>query len=318
MSTTATTSTSPTTVLIHNNNNTNISSLSSPNSRLLQSLHNERMQRQRIQPIQKQLSLLLPSTITKSKTPNYCLIPYKSWPGNAIGSIVWEGTLALLSYWENQQYGTTLTISSTPLNILELGSGIGLLSIGYSCIFANQLLNIYITDHKDVIPLLQENVNEYQAYISKNNPYTLPIPKFTVSSLSWGTTDNTLLTSNSNIDIIITADVIYEPISTKLFIETLDILLPKLSSTSSTTPSLSYCIMAYKERGIGDYFFQLLHEYQFIMEDLTPKTITNLSILHYTNQEKSNGITNSNKDNSSSTTIPWPYTQHRIFKIYRK
>ena len=131
------------------------------------------------------------------------------------GGLVWCASFILGEY-----ISTTIefspSLSSSPLNILELGSGTGLASIYLSAFLETSQIHssITTTDLPSLLPLLEQNVaaNRHESKFSTLTP----------SILSWGVDDGNF--SPDSFDYIIGADIVtslYDPVALASTIHTL-------------------------------------------------------------------------------------------------
>lgn len=143
---------------------------------------------------------------------------------NDLDKKIWDSSI-VLSHFLNYNYANEsntsrfvklLKNSKRPLNILELGSGIGLLSINLSQLL-NQNLNhsINLTDFNSALELIQLNLNRNKSLFKKNINFN----KF---ELVWGDLNNK--SHFNHYDLLIGADITYNSSSFKDLFKTLECL----------------------------------------------------------------------------------------------
>ena len=125
------------------------------------------------------------------------------------GGALWTAGLALSRYLEHAH-----AVSLRGQRVLELGCGTGLAGLVAAALGANAVL----TDIASVLPLLQSNVDCNAAAVAAGGGTA------EVAELTWGTTP-IAVDYGASFDLIIAADVIYEPAHVPLLLGVLQELL---------------------------------------------------------------------------------------------
>ena len=192
--------------------------------------------------------------------------------GDQTGTWVWPTTHVLLDYFLQQQqqhdneedylqqwfmHPTTSTSSSRrTINILELGSGCGLLGMALAAMAGPHQVHVTLSDHAGNIGWLQQNLA-----LNRSRPM-MQQRQVEARTLSWGKyKDNVTLLQQEQqqqpIDIILGSDLIYERTNHEALVETLIGLKDTNLIQFEKSPTI---LLAYphREKSTEDHFFQLL------------------------------------------------------------
>jgi len=176
-------------------------------------------------------------------------------PGGAIGSVVWRGAVVLCELLARRR---ALVAGR---RVLELGAGVGLVALVAARLGAASVLATDAPGAEDVLRLLRQNVEEGSgvaaaaAATEETEPAaaaaTTTSAVVHVAALAWGATTWPGGGEAADADLILAADVVYEPTSALMLAETLALALPPSGITRE-------CLLSYKERGAGEAFFAAL------------------------------------------------------------
>lgn len=203
------------------------------------------------------------------------------WPGDAIGSRVWDGAEVMIDFVQS-----TLRDEISGKRVLELGAGVGLLGLAIKCLGAG---NVVMTDNESTLELLRLNVAANLAAVGG---------AVAAAKLDWGSGGwahwsveqaEPSLCRAARFDVIFASDVVYQEASALLLVETLCNLMPVDSNETATTgcgttsgtescdhgtawtfSTRPYLLMAYKERGAGHAFFPAIKAAGFSCVQLWP------------------------------------------------
>lgn len=158
-----------------------------------------------------------------------------------LGAVVWDAALLLCRAMDSG------LVDVRGKNILELGSGTGIVGIVAGCLGARECL---LTDRLPMIPLLQENISSAMSTASvkcKN------VPKLRAGVLEWDQAEK------GNIipcDIILCSDVLYDESN----------YASLLRCMRSSVSADGFIVIAYKQRfpSIERVFFKSAQEYFFL------------------------------------------------------
>ena len=206
-------------------------------------------------------------------------------PGGAIGSVVWRGAVVLGELLARRR---ALVAGR---RVLELGAGVGLVALVAARLGAASVLATDAPGAEDVLRLLRQNAAEgggaaagsgaaaaaeaeaaasaaEAAAAAAATEATEPVASSAssaavvrVAALAWGAATWPGGGEAADADLVLAADVVYEPTSALLLAETLARALPpnagggRSDGGSGTTRE---CLMSYKERGAGEIFFAAL------------------------------------------------------------
>jgi predicted nicotinamide N-methyase len=206
-------------------------------------------------------------------------------PGGAIGSVVWRGAVVLCELLARRR---ALVAGR---RVLELGAGVGLVALVAARLGAASVLATDAPGAEDVLRLLRQNAAEgggaaagsgaaaaaeaeaaasaaEAAAAAAATEATEPVASSAttaavvrVAALAWGAATWPGGGEAADADLVLAADVVYEPTSALLLAETLARALPpnagggRSDGGSGTTRE---CLMSYKERGAGEIFFAAL------------------------------------------------------------
>jgi len=166
-------------------------------------------------------------------------------PGGAIGSVVWAGAVVLAEFLARR--GPALVAGR---RALELGAGVGLVAVAAARLGAASVLATEAPGAADVLELLRRNAAAEAAaaaaaaaaVATDAQASLIKVAPLAWGAASWPGADSAAAAA----DLVLCADLVYEPASALLLAETLGLAL--------TTPR-AQCFMAYKERGAGAAFF---------------------------------------------------------------
>jgi hypothetical protein len=187
--------------------------------------------------------------------PNMIEVALAVLPGGAIGSVVWRGAVVLCELLARRR---ALVAGR---RVLELGAGVGLVALVAARLGAASVLATDAPGAEDVLRLLRQNVEEGSgvaaaaAATEETEPAaaaaTTTSAVVHVAALAWGATTWPGGGEAADADLILGADVVYEPTSALMLAETLALALPPSGITRE-------CLLSYKERGAGEAFFAAL------------------------------------------------------------
>lgn len=182
-----------------------------------------------------------------------------------IGGGLWSTGLAMAKYFELQTKDLQDNIdqlSHDPdglLDVLELGSGNGFLSVCLLALLKGKIRNLVATDLADHLPLMTRTINA--------NSH-LEIDKLTVMEHRWGQFSSSVDSDNSiagkvkcgiqKFDLVVGSDVAYHP-------DLYDILIQSLSQFSTTT---SVILLGITMRDTTPAFFHKLCDSGFAYDRL--------------------------------------------------
>jgi len=161
------------------------------------------------------------------------------------GLRTWEASLRLSEYFiQNPQICQNK-------NIIELGAGVGLLSLICAKLGAKSILATDV--NHDVLQRLQQNIKANQLLLESEN---CTIPK--VEKLDWNE-KNLDMSEYQDLDLIICADVIYNPENIEPFVNILSIFLKNI-------PSITIILCnPLRQQSTYDLFLEQLSQHNIIV-----------------------------------------------------
>uniref|UniRef100_A0A8C0JAY4 Protein FAM86A n=1 Tax=Chelonoidis abingdonii TaxID=106734 RepID=A0A8C0JAY4_CHEAB len=163
-------------------------------------------------------------------------------------AIISQGTTGLVT-WDAALYLVEWAIENSAIfsnrTILELGSGIGLTGIAI-CKTCNPKAYVFSDYHHCVLEQLRENIH-LNGFVLETEVMDLQGPKITVAELDWHCVTKEQL-SELQVDVVIAADVVYDPQITLSLIGVLQQL-----STSETTGNPPEIYIAFTVRNPDTY-----------------------------------------------------------------
>lgn len=158
--------------------------------------------------------------------------------GIGTGGNVWNAPIVLIKYLEKRiKNDPSFVQSMSNKRFIELGSGTGIIGLAYSLLFPD-LKSFLMTDQKQVLPIIEENIKNNIDSIPKLNDILF------VEELEWGS-DVKRLEKYGPFDFIIACDCIAP-------IFPLDLLLKTLVDLSTDESTI---ILAYEHRQFTESFF---------------------------------------------------------------
>lgn len=156
--------------------------------------------------------------------------------GESLGSIMWEGSLALVYFILSQEHFSSKAGS---LQILELGAGTGV--AGLLLASTDVQASITLTDLPLLVPLMQKNIAANSRSVC-------------AQALSWGTEESKNL--SGSFDVILAADVVYSA----------ELIEPLLHTLREVALANTLVVIAYRYRGPQEERFFTLAAEDFIIE----------------------------------------------------
>ncbi|KAH8556341.1 putative methyltransferase-domain-containing protein [Umbelopsis sp. PMI_123] len=147
--------------------------------------------------------------------------------------------------------------ASRPYRILELGAGTGYVGIALARRLSPEC-KIYITDLAEVTPLIQQNVDHYQATVTA---------QIAVQPLNWGDREHgNQILEEGEIDLVIVSDCVYFP---ELFGVLTETLLQVCSMNTKVVIGYKSRSLE-KETGFWQDFFGCFFEYEPVRKITQP------------------------------------------------
>ncbi|KAF9915027.1 Methyltransferase-like protein 21D [Lobosporangium transversale] len=192
-----------------------------------------------------------------------------------VGSTIWDAAIVLAKYLEKSNLlsiassstsATETPRSSTPINVLELGAGTGIVGLAVARLLSAKGVEarVLLTDKENVVPLLSRN-------IQRNPSIGIDIQ---AQTLDWEEDESSSSSSNAqkihalidtNWDMVILSDCIWVPGLYKPLISTINALI---------TPSASktQLVIAFEKRNFAEEmeFFAMLGK-TFRFRDIKPE-----------------------------------------------
>ncbi|XP_028808139.1 protein N-lysine methyltransferase METTL21A [Neltuma alba] len=120
-----------------------------------------------------------------------------------LGTTVWDASLVFVKFLEkNCRKGKFSPAKLKGKRVIELGAGCGVSGFGMALLGCD----VVLTDQKEVLPILQRNVERNISRVMQQNPDLFGSIK--VSELQWGDSDQ-IRAVNPPFDFIIGTDVVY-------------------------------------------------------------------------------------------------------------
>ena len=166
----------------------------------------------------------------------------------AMGTTVWDGSIALAKMFENQEIFPSHCLHSC--RVLELGAGCGLVGI-YLCLLGAKMS--ILTDQQCCIKTLERNV--------RSNVPLFQRSKIKVMEYSWGTNTDEL-TKDGLFDLVLAAEVLYSPTDSLQLAQS----IPSLTNKKSRV-----FVSLGRNRGGEDTFVKTLANKGYLCEEVLAK-----------------------------------------------
>ncbi|XP_019448755.1 PREDICTED: protein N-lysine methyltransferase METTL21A isoform X2 [Lupinus angustifolius] len=161
-----------------------------------------------------------------------------------LGTTVWDSSLVFAKFLErNCRKGRFSPAKLKGKRVIELGAGCGVSGFGMALLGCD----VIVTDQKEVVPLLQRNVDRNISRVMQNNPKSFGSIK--VSELYWGD-ESHIKAVDPPFDYIIGTDVVYAEHLLEPLLQTILALSgPRTTIVMDETfqhPSIQLFIMGFK------------------------------------------------------------------------
>ncbi|KAL9241226.1 hypothetical protein vseg_015359 [Gypsophila vaccaria] len=122
-----------------------------------------------------------------------------------LGTTVWDASMVFAKYLEkNSRKGRFSASKLKGKRVIELGAGCGVAGFGMAMLGCE----VITTDQKEVVPLLQRNVDRNTSIILQANTNVDSFGSMKVAELDWGNKDH-IQAVNPPFDYVIGTDVVY-------------------------------------------------------------------------------------------------------------